>query len=189
MALPDRRRVDRIPGIRPRPTIGRRLDQASRMVFPVMSTIGLMLLVQAPFGFTGQAALLPAVAVGEIYFWSLYRPGAMPPVAVFGIGLLLDLLGYLPAGVGVLMLLAVHGLAVRLQRQLASAGFLTGCIVFAGFALGASAIGWGLASLLTLHLLPPSAALFQAAVAIALYPGLAVVLTAAHQSIADPDQA
>lgn len=189
MALPDRRQLDRIPGIRPRQTLGRRLDHASRTIFPAVSTIGLMLLAQAPFEFAGQAALLPAVAIGEIYFWSLYRPAAMPPVAVFGIGLLLDLLGYLPVGVGVLMLLAVHGLALRLQRRLAPAGFLTACIAYAGFALGASAIGWGLASLLTLHVLPPSAALFQAAVAIGLYPGLAVVLTAAHRSIADPDQA
>ena len=123
------------------------------------------------------------------YFWTLYRPGAMPPPAVFGIGLLLDLLGYLPVGVGVLMLLAVHGMALRLRRVLAPAGFLSVCIAYAGFALGASGLGWALASLLAMHLLPIPAALFQACVAIALYPALAVALAAAHRSIADPDQA
>lgn len=189
MALADRRPADRTPGIRPRPTLGRRLDRAGRAVFPAVSTIGSMLLATAPFGFADQAALLPAVAIGDVYFWSLYRPAAMPPAAAFGIGLLLDLLGFLPIGVGVLMLLAVHGMARRLRRVLAPAGFLVICIAYAGFALGASAIGWGLASLLAMHVLPVSAALFQACVAIALYPALAVALTAAHRSIADPDQA
>ena len=189
MALADRRPADRTPGIRPRPTLGRRLDRAGRGVFPVVGTIGSMLLATAPFGFADPAALLPAVAIGEVYFWSLYRPAAMPPAAAFGIGLLLDLLGYLPVGVGVLMLLAVHGTARHLRRTLAPAGFFSTCIAYAGFALGASGIGWGLASLLAMRPLPISAALFQACVAIALYPALAVVLTAAHRSIADPDQA
>ena len=35
-----------------------------------------------------------------VYFWSLFRPAAMPPPVVFLIGVLLDLLGYLPLGVG-----------------------------------------------------------------------------------------
>ena len=189
MALPERRPADRLPGIRPRQTPGRRLDHAGRASFPVVGTVGLMLLATAPFGFAGQSALLPAIAVGGTYFWSLYRPVAMPPTAVFGIGLLLDLLGYLPVGVGVVTLLAVHGMARRLRRSLTPAGFLSNCIAYAGFALGASGVGWALASLLAMQALPIQAALFQACVAIALYPALAVALTAAHRSIADPDQA
>ena len=46
----------------------------------------------------------------------------MPPPVVFVLGLLLDLLGYLPLGVGVLMLLVVHGLALRWRRFLVRAG-------------------------------------------------------------------
>lgn len=184
MALPDR-----MPGIRPRPTLGRRLDRAGRICFPAVSTIGLMLLTAAPFGFAGQSALLPAVATGSVYFWSLYRPSAMPPVLVFGVGLLLDLLGYLPLGVGVLMLLAVHGFALRMQRMLARLGFLVVWIVYLGFAACASLMIWILASLLGFQLLPITAAIFQWAVAVALYPALAVVLTSAHRSIADPEQA
>jgi rod shape-determining protein MreD len=189
MAPLQRKPADRTPGIRPRETLGRRLDRIGRASFPAAASIGLMLLTVAPFGFAGQAALLPAVAVGSVYFWSLYRPGAMPPVLVFGIGLLLDLLGYLPLGVGVLMLLTVHGLVLRLRRLLVRQSFLVVWVIYAGFALGATTLGWGLASLLGFRLLPVSAAMFQFVVAVALYPALGVVLTSAHRSIADPEQA
>ena len=41
-----------------------------------------MILSLAPFGVPGQAALLPAVALTCVWFWSLYRPAAMPPPMV-----------------------------------------------------------------------------------------------------------
>ena len=114
--------IDRRPGIRPRASLGRRLDIAARVSFPACITVLLMLLTQAPLGLPEQAALLPAVALGCVWFWSLFRPDAMPPPVVFLIGLLLDLLGYLPLGVGVFTLLAVHGVAVAMRRSLSARG-------------------------------------------------------------------
>ncbi|MEA2775668.1 MAG: rod shape-determining protein MreD, partial [Acetobacteraceae bacterium] len=88
-------RIDRRPGIRPRISLGRRLDIAARMSFPAGITVLLMLLTRVPLNISGQAALLPAVALCCVWFWSLFRPGDMPPPVVFIIGLILDLLGYL----------------------------------------------------------------------------------------------
>ena len=85
--------IDRRPGIRPRPTIGRRLDIAARASFPACITILLMLLTQAPVGLPGQAASLPAVTLGCVWFWSLFRPAALPPPIVFLMGLLLECRG------------------------------------------------------------------------------------------------
>src|SRR3954451_13178712 len=106
-------RIGRNPEIRPRPTLGRRLDAIARASFPVSCTILLMLLTAMPFGLADQAALLPAVAFVCVWFWSLFRPASMPSAAVFLIGLFFDFLGYLPLGVGVLTLLIVHGVALR----------------------------------------------------------------------------
>jgi rod shape-determining protein MreD len=111
-------RIDRRPGIRPRASLGRRLDIAARAGFPACITVLLMLLTQAPLNITGQAALLPAVALCCVWFWSLFRPQGLPPPVVFLIGLLMDLLGYLPLGVGVFTLLAVHGVASALRDSL-----------------------------------------------------------------------
>ena len=146
----DRRpREDRLPGIRPRPSLGRRLDMAARRAFPATTTALLLLAAAAPFGIADQAELHAALALGCVFFWSLFRPASMPPPVVFLIGLLADLLGYVPPGVGVLTLLLVHGLALRWRRVLTRQGFVLVWLAFAGVGAGAAALNWALTSLLT----------------------------------------
>jgi len=179
----------RRPGIRPRQTLGHRLDVAARWSFPFAATVLLMLVAAAPLGVPGQAMLLPAVSLCCVYFWSVFRPASMIPPLVFVIGLLLDLLGYLPIGLGVLMLLGVHGLAAQSRRFLIRHGFALVWAVFALFALGAGLLVWLLSSLLTLSLLPLAPAMFQAVLTAALYPALASLFALAHATVADPARA
>jgi rod shape-determining protein MreD len=182
-------RADQIPGMRPRATLGRRLDVAARHAFPAGCTILLMLLTETPFGIADQATLLPAVTLACVYFWSLFRPAAVPPPVVFLIGLLFDLLGYLPLGVGPLTLLVVHGFALRWRPVLTRVGFLTVWLAFCGFAVGAAALGWVLTAALSFRLLPLGPALFEGLLAAAVYPALAVLFIRAHRSVADPERA
>jgi rod shape-determining protein MreD len=181
-------RDEQVPGIRPRPSLGRRLDIVARHSFPATSTVLLMLLCGLPFGIADQAELLPAMTLAAVYFWSLFRPASLPPPIVFLLGLLLDLLGYLPIGTGVLTLLLVHGLAGAWRRRLTQQGFLVVWLVFVAVGVGASALIWALTSLLSLRLMPIGPALFQAVLTGALYPALAILLIGAHRSIADPDR-
>jgi rod shape-determining protein MreD len=181
--------MDQTPGIRPRLTLGRRLDIAARLAFPTCMTILLMLLTEIPLGMPNQAALLPAVALIAVWFWSLFRPGSLPPPAVFLLGLLLDLRGYLPLGAGVLTLLIVHGVALRWRRFLVEQGFAMVWIAFLPLAIGGAALIWLLTALLTFRLLSPIPALFQAVITAALYPVLAIPLSRAHRSLADPTRA
>ena len=180
---------DKTSGIRPRATLGRRLDIVARLAFPASCTVLLMLAAEAPFGIADQAMLLPAVTFACIYFWSLYRPTAISPPVVFLIGVLFDLLGYLPLGVGALSLLVVHGLALRWRRTLARQGFFPVWLAFGGFAAGGAAFQWGLTALLSFSLLPLGPAVFQALLTVALYPALAVLFVRAHRSVADPERA
>jgi rod shape-determining protein MreD len=181
-------RADQSPGIRPRATLGRRLDLAARHAFPASCTILLMLLTEAPFGIADQPVLLPAIALACVYFWSLFRPAAMPPPVVFLIGVLFDLLAYQPLGLGPLTLLVVHGLALRWRRTLTRLGFLPVWLAFAGFAVAAAALGWVLTMALSFRLLPVAPALFQATLTAAIYPALAILFTRAHRSVADPER-
>ncbi len=174
--------IDRRPGVRPRPTLGRRLDITARVGFPTCITILLMLLTEAPLGIGDQPALLPAVTLCCVWFWSLVQPDHLPPPVVFLVGLLLDLLGYMPVGVGVLTLLCVNGVALKLRRALAPRGFAWIWLVFVPVAAGASLLIWLLVMLLTFRLLSPDPAAFQAVLTIAIYPVLAVPLAAAQRS-------
>jgi len=165
-------RSDRVPGIRPHLTLGRRLDIAWRHAFPGVTSLFLMLLSVAHFG-----------------LWSLFRPSAMAPPMVFLIGLLLDLLGFLPLGVGAVTMLTTHGIAQRLRRLLARQGFSIIWLIFITVACGIAAMNWALVSLLTFSVEPPGPVLFQAGLAAAMYPAVAIPLMLAHRSMADPDLA
>ncbi len=182
-------RADQTAGIRPRVTLARRLDIAARYAFPAGCTVLLMLFAEAPYGIAGQAVMLPAVTFACVYFWSLLRPGAMPPTVVFVVGLLFDLLGYLPLGVGALTLLIVHGLVVHWRQILMRQGFVAAWLTFAGFAAGAAALGWVTTALLMFRLLPIGPVLFEAALAAALYPALAILFIRVDRTAADPQRA
>lgn len=180
---------DRIPGVRPRLTMGRRLDIAWRYAFPGTTSVLLMLLSLAHFRLWGQAALLPVVALTCVWFWSLFRPAAMAPPIVLLIGLLLDVLGFLPLGVGEVTMLTTHGIAQRLRRFLYRQGFAVVWLIFTTVACGIAAMNWAFVSLLTFSLEPPGPVLFQAGLAAAMYPAVAIPLALAHRSIANPDLA
>jgi rod shape-determining protein MreD len=181
-------RDEQVPGIRPRPSLGRRLDIMARHSFPATITVLLMLLCGLPFGFADQAVLLPSVTLGAVFFWSLFRPGSLPPPVVFLLGFLLDLLGYLPIGCGILTLLLVHGMARRWRRMLTQQGFIMVWLAFICVGTGASALIWALTSLLSLRVMPIGPALFQAVLTAALYPALAALLIGAHRTIANPER-
>ena len=161
---------------------------ASRRSFPAAATI-LLLVSAAPLGLPGQAELQATVALSGVFFWSLFRPASMPAWVVFAIGLLVDLIGFAPLGVGVLTLLATHGFAARARRVLVRQGFVVVWLAFAVAACGAAALAWALTSLLDLRLLPPAPGVFQAALSAGLYPLLAMLLTRAHQTLAEPERA
>jgi rod shape-determining protein MreD len=181
--------VEKTPGIRPRLTLWHRLDSASRYAFPAVLTLLVLLLLSTPLGLPGQAQMQPAWALASVFFWSLFRPASLPAGAVFALGLLLDLLAQGPVGVEVLVLLLVHGTALRARRGLTRQGFAVVWMAFIGFAAGAACLEWLLVSLLTWRSLPAAPGLFEFGIAAGIYPLLAVLFTKAHRSVAAPENA
>lgn len=162
---------------------------SARFSLPAISTALLLLLFAAPLGLDFQPALQGAMAMDCVFFWSLYRPASMSPLAVFALGVLADLLSDAPLGVSVLILLLLHGTATRGRRVLARQGFITVWLVFTALALAAALLEWLLTMALAFRLLPPGPALFVGVLAAGIYPLLAVPLIRAHQTLADPDHA
>jgi rod shape-determining protein MreD len=181
--------MDKLPGIRPRSGLWHQLDVASRYAFPTLFTAVVLLLLSAPLGIPGQAQLQPAWALAACWFWSLFRPASMPAGCVFALGLLLDLVAGGPVGIQVLILLLVHGVALRSRRSLIRSGFALVWLAFMAVAAGAALLEWLLVSLLTWHGLPPWPALFEFGVAVGIYPVLATLLTSAHRGVAAPERA
>lgn len=180
--------VDKTPGIRPRRSWGQRLDRAARRGFPAGTTICGMILLTAPFGVPGQAQLLPAFTLAAVFFWTLFRPASVPPPLVFVIGLFADLLGEMPIGSNVLVLLLTQLLVVRSRRYLPLKGFLFVWLVFIAVAAVAATLQWALACLMDWTIYPLIAGIAQFLLAAGLYPLLAMGFTQAHRTIAAPER-
>jgi len=158
----------------------RQLDAGARAVFPSLFTAFLLILAAVPVGIPG---LVAAVAVPSIFFWTVFRPGAMPPPVVFAIGLLLDLLAFTPLGSGVLTLLLVHGVALRGRSWLARASFLWGWLAFCAVAAGAVVLGWLLQALLGWQRPPVMPGAWSLGAMVGVYPALALVLSRIHMAM------
>ncbi|GAB0119423.1 rod shape-determining protein MreD [Acidisoma sp. 7E03] len=180
--------MDRTPGIRPRRGWGQRLDRAARSGFPAGTTLLGMVLLSAPLGIPGQAELLPAFTLAAVFFWTLFRPGSVPPPLIFVIGLLGDLLGEMPLGSTVLVLLLTQLLVVRTRRYLPQKGFLFVWLVFVAVAAVAALLQWLLACGMDWVLYPPIAGIAQFLLAAGLYPLLAMIFTRAHRTVAAPER-
>ena len=181
--------MDKSPGIRPRLTIGHRLDVAARTIFPMALTVLVLLLLSMPLELPGQAEMQPAWALASVYFWSLYRPASMPGGGVFAVGLLLDLLAQGPLGIGVLILLLTQAATLRWRRVLTRQGFAMVWLAFFAVAAAAAALEWVLVSVMTWRILPLAPALFEWGMSVGVYPLLAVLLIRAHRTLAAPEQA
>jgi len=181
--------MDKKPGIRPRLGLWHQMDVVSRHALPAAQTIIVLLLLSAPIGIPGQAQIQSAWAMACVYFWSLYRPAALPALLVFAIGLLLDLIAQGPVGVGVLVLLLIHAVALKFRRALTRSGFGLVWLVFIGVAASATAAEWLLTSFLTWHLMPPGPGLMEFAIAAGLYPSIAFYLILLHRGPAAPERA
>ena len=180
---------DRFPGIRPGPTLGRRLDAAGRRLIPAVSTIAIVVLLAFPLGLPGGPELQQAVALVLVFFWSLYRPGSMPPSMAFLVGLFCDLLGPAPPGIAMLTLVTVNGVCARARTPLIRRGFLVVWLAFAGIAAPAFAFQWVLTTALEWRVVPATPAVFEWALAAGFYPLIAVVLIRLHGGLAAPERA
>lgn len=162
------------------PGLLRQADALARAALPTAATAALLVLAAVPVGLPGA---VPATALPCVFFWSVFRPAGLPPPAVFGLGLLQDLLSAAPPGSGVLTLLLAHGLAARWRRVLARQSFLAVWLAFCGFAAGAAVLGWVLQALLSWTLPSTAPGMVQVALGAGLYPCLAYGLTRAHAAM------
>ncbi|WP_379597595.1 rod shape-determining protein MreD [Teichococcus globiformis] len=158
----------------------RRLDMLARTAFPAAGTALLMVLAAAP---VGLPSAVPAVMLGCVFFWSMFRPAALPPPLCFLLGLLQDLLGFSPLGIGILTALLAHAAALRLRRHLVRQPFWRVWLAYGAFAAAAALLGYAMQALLGWRLPPWWAGVVQFLLCLGLYPLLAAVLTRAHRAM------
>lgn len=163
--------------------VWQRLDSFARNLVPLTLTVALVLFSVVPLHIPGYAAIVPMLVLISVYYWAIHRPGLLPPLAVFAVGLAQDALSGAPFGLHAVVLLLAYGAVVSQRRFFLGKSFL---VVWWGFmlvALGAALAAWVLASALAGAVIGPRAALFQYLVTLALYPIVIWVFLSAQRVI------
>jgi len=146
------------------------------VLIPTVTAIVFVLAGVVPAGVPGFSAVTPLMSVTAVFFWVVARPALMPPAAVFGIGLLQDVLSGGPIGLWALTLLMVQYLSISQRQFLVGQSFVLGWAGFTSIVVAAAMLSWGAASIYYDVLLSPMPVFVQAALTVFIYPAMALIL-------------
>src|SRR5438067_11739485 len=99
-----------------RAALTRRREWPLARFFPTVTILALALLSVLPLRFPDYAAVAPLLALAGLYYWTIYRPDLLPPVAIFLCGLVLALLSGAPLGVAALVFLLTRAVSTPHRR-------------------------------------------------------------------------
>ncbi len=162
---------------------GGRLEWTVRLFVPQALTFLLFLLNLTSFSFPVLGPLKPAFVLMAIYYWAIFRPTLIPPLAAFITGLLMDFLTGLPPGLNAFVLVAVQWVVRDQRRYLMGQTF---GVVWLGFILICVAAGltqWGIFGLLQFHWPPLVPVLAEIGLSVFLFPLVVLMLLAGHRML------
>lgn len=154
-----------------------KLDRGARSLSPLIVTLLLMFLLMVPLRLPNFGTIAPSVALMSVFFWAIYRPDLLGPLAVGLLGLVQDTMAGTPLGMSSLIFLLVHSSVVNQSQLFLAHGFF---ILWWGFTLTALLTGlavWLFNSLLHVDMVPFDPVLYQAAATISLFPAAAWLFT------------
>ena len=147
-----------------------RLDNGARLTLPFATTVLCVFLgtIIWPLPYLGPVA--PPLVLVALYYWSLHRPDLLRPGMVFVIGLLNDVINFLPLGLSALLFVAVNQLVFSQRRYVTGQPFLA---LWAGFALTAfltATTEWILMGMVHFSITPILPVMIQTLLVIAIFP-------------------
>jgi len=139
-------------------------------LLPIATTVLASLLSIEPLHIGGYSALMPAFTLMATYHWTMYRPALLPPLSLFVIGSMQDLLsGELP-GITAVSLLLARAIVMTHRYHFVGRPFP---FIWAGFTLtigGVALVLWALHSLIAAEFPELRGPVFRAVLTIAVFP-------------------
>lgn len=156
--------------------IWHRIDQTGRNLLPFAVTVAMMLVAMVPIRLPGFSMVAPPLTLIAVFYWAIHRPDLLRPSVVFLVGLLQDLLSGAPLGMTPLVFTLCYWVLITQRRFFLGGSFAMLWWGFALVAAGVAAVQWAAYSVIEVTLLDARPALFQALVAIAIFPAPAWIL-------------
>ena len=160
-----------------------RFDVWARNALPVALSLTLALFTVVPFGVPHLAKIVPALNLIAIFYWSVWRPDLLPPLAVFLVGLIQDIVGGVPLGLNAFAFLLVNGVTVSQRTVFIGKPFVMSWAGFTVVGSGAMALQWLIMSLLNFTLIGPEPMVFQLLITLALFPAVALALNGLQRAV------
>jgi rod shape-determining protein MreD len=160
-----------------------RQDNPAARLLPVATTLlAIMISIQA-VAIPGYATLTPAFTLMTVYHWTIYRPNLLPPMGLFVIGVLQDLLAGATLGTTSLILLLARASLLPQRRHFIGRPFP---FVWAGFSLltcGAMLLSWTLHCLLDRAAVDFRSTVFRTVLTISLFPVASFMLGRVQRAV------
>jgi len=150
---------------------------------PTMLGVLGVLVLAAPVRLFEGFAPTPIFPLVIVFFWSVYGPDYLPPLSVFVIGLLQDLLTGGPLGLWPAVYLFTQFIVMSQRAYFLGREQKVVWIGFGFASLGAGLILWLVMSLMSGALLPVRFLLLQLAATVAIYPVFGAVFKELHRRV------
>ena len=137
---------------------------------PLLSAAAAVLLGILPAGISGFQIAGPALLMIAVYHWTIFRPQALPPPAIFIAGLLHDILSGGPIGLWAALLLAEYGFLMTQRRVFLARTFPIAWFGFALVAAGLTVVAWILGMAWYAAILAPMPFVLLLVASVVLYP-------------------
>jgi rod shape-determining protein MreD len=159
---------------------GARVVTGVRAGIPVVATVVVILVAALPVDFLRSGMMSFLAALTSVFYWSIYRPDLMPAWAAFSIGIFIDLVSGGPIGLGAIVLLLVHWIAVGQRRALIGKAFPIAWLGYLLISAVACAVYWLIACIYFTSLLSPQPVVAIYMMGIFVYPCAAFLLWRLH---------
>ena len=146
--------------------------QNAAAAIPTVLTGFLTLVALLPLHSSVLQLIAPSLPLVALYYWAVHRPDLMPRLAVFLIGLAIDIFHATPIGATALSYVVVYEVVVRNRRHVAGKPFWALWAGMAGAASAAYAVQWALTSAFKGIPVPHQAVVSQVGISVALFPWL-----------------
>jgi rod shape-determining protein MreD len=164
-----------------KPAVWQRLDQWARRLSPFSASLLLLFVAMLPLRLPYLGPITPDFAIMVAFYWAVHRPSAIPAPAIFVLGMVSDMLGGSPFGVGVFVLLVAYWVTRSQRRLFIGRPFW---VVWWGFSMVSAAamlLTWLVVCLLSVALVDPVPALFAYLLGLGLYPAVSQFFTGAQR--------
>lgn len=149
----------------------------------------LLLMLSSFRFFSGEfSGIRPFFMLMAVYYWAVTRPVAIPYVAIFFVGLTLDLVADYPMGLNAATLIAVQWIAASQRRFLLGQSF---AVIWAGFgviSLGVALLQWLVFMAFYGSFMGVKAILMSAVLTAAIFPLVAPLLATINKMLAGDAQ-